>query len=181
MRHDVIWTSASLESSEDCVIHEQAAGVALSSSTTLPLDGALGRIDYELEADADWRTLGATITVSGRTDRQIAIEHSLGRWTVDGEPRPDLDGCVDLDLGWTPATNILPLRRRPVAIGESVTTRAAWVRFPDLDVVEATQTYIRSTADTVIYRSTTFEAVLQVTRAGIVTRYGDDLWLGVVS
>ena len=136
MRHDVIWTSASLESSEDCVIHEQPAGVALSSSTTLPLDDGLGRIDYELEADADWRVLGATITVSGRTDRRIEIERSSAGWTVDGEPRPDLDACVDLDLGWTPATNILPLRRRPVAIGESVSTRAAWVRFPEFDVVE---------------------------------------------
>ena len=181
MRHDVIWTSASLESSEDCVIHEQPAGVALSSSTTLPVDGALGRIDYELETDADWRTLGTTITVSGRTESRITIERSGDGWTVDGEPRPDLDGCVDIDLGWTPATNILPLRRRPVAIGEAVTTTSAWVRFPELDVVPATQTYIRSAADRVVYRSPTFEAELEVTRAGIVTRYGDDLWLGVLS
>lgn len=181
MRHDVTWTSASLESNEDCVIHEQPTGVALSGSTTLPLEGGLGRIDYELEADADWRALGAIITVSGRVDRRITIDRSGDSWTIDGEPRPDLAGCIDIDLGWTPATNILPLRRRPVAIGESVITTAAWVRFPELDVVPATQTYIRSAADKVVYRSPTFEAELEVTRAGVVTRYGDDLWLGVVS
>ena len=180
MRHDVVWTSASLASTEDCTIHEQPAGVALSSSTTLRLDDNLGRIDYELEADADWRTLGATITVSGREGRQITIERGDDGWLVDGEPRPDLADCVDLDLGWTPATNILPLRRSPVGIGASIATTAAWVRFPAFEVVPAQQTYTRTGAHTVVYRSATFEADLVVTSAGIVTRYGDDLWLGVV-
>lgn len=180
MRHDVVWTSASLESMEDCVIHEQAAGVALSSSTTLRLDDHLGRIDYELEADARWRTLGATITVSGRSDRRISIEHGDGGWIVDGTARPDLAMCVDLDLGWTPATNILPMRRALGGTGASVDTTSAWVRFPEFDVVAAHQTYTRSGPDTVVYRSATFEAELVVTPEGIVTRYGDDMWIGTV-
>ena len=180
MRHDVVWTSTSLESTEDCIIHEQPTGVALSSSTTLRLDDNLGRIDYELEADAAWHTLGATITVSGRADRRITIERGDAGWAVDGEHRPDLDACIDLDLGWTPATNILPLRRTSLGVGASVETTAAWLRFPELDLVVAQQTYTRTGPRTVVYRSATFEAELAITEAGIVTRYGDDLWIGVV-
>lgn len=177
MRHEVTWTSAALASAEDCVIHEQAAGVALSSSTTLPLDDGLGRIDYELKADARWRVLGATITISGRSDRRISIERSGDGWTVDGALRPDLAACVDLDLGWTPATNILPLRRARLEVGTTLTTTAVWVRFPTFEVVPATQTYHRLDATAVRYRSATFAADLEVDTDGIVLRYGDDLWV----
>jgi len=35
--------------------------------------------------------------------------------------RTDLAGCSDVDLGWTPATNILPIRRTGLVVGGSTT------------------------------------------------------------
>ena len=38
------------------------------------------------------------------------------------------------------------------------------------------QAYTRLAPDSVLYRSNTFEAVLEVTPDAIVTSYGDNLW-----
>jgi hypothetical protein len=67
-----------------------------------------------------------------------------GRWTVDGAARPDLDGCVDVDIAATPLTNTFPIRRlTDVPIGEAVTSAVAWVDVPALRVTRVDQTYER--------------------------------------
>ena len=45
-------------------------------------------------------------------------------------PQDDLSalhGLVDVDLGFSPVTNTLPIRRLDPAIGEAVVVTAAWV------------------------------------------------------
>ena len=64
---------------------------------------------------------------------------------IDGRIRPDLDGCTDVDLGWSPITNVIPMRRLGLRVGDSVELLAAWVRFPELDVVANRQRYTRVT------------------------------------
>ncbi len=136
------------------------------------------RIEYAVTTDSQWATLAVGITLTGEeSGRRLSLQRGGDTWTVDGQPRRDLDRCRDVDLGWTPATNVLPLRRLPIADGESMTTRAAWVRFPELDVVVSEQTYTRLAPDRVRYQSGTFEADLRVTPDEIVTTYGDELWV----
>ena len=65
----------------------------------------------------------------------------------------------------------LPIRRLRLGVGESKTIQAAWVRFPQLDVVKAAQTYTRLDEFTYRYSSGTFEADLTVDDDGIVTQY----------
>jgi uncharacterized protein len=100
----------------------------------------------------------------------------VGQWEMDGRPAPVLDGCRDIDLGWTPATNTIPIRRLGLETGETATL-AAWVRFPELDVVANEQHYTRLAQDRWRYRSGDydFELVTDVA-TGLVLAYGDDLW-----
>ena len=85
----------------------------------------------------------------------------------------ELRGCTDIDLGCSPATNSLPIRRLRLAVGTSHTIKAAWVRFPELDVVAGAQTYTRVDEFTYRYASGTFEADLTVDDEGLVTSYAE--------
>ena len=68
-------------------------------------------------------------TVATRT---LALERSAkGAWTVDGAATRELRGCTDVDLGCSPSTNTLPIRRLRLGIGASQTIQAAWIRFPE--------------------------------------------------
>lgn len=93
----------------------------------------------------DWVTRRAEVlSVSGAGEVRRVLEVSEGRWTVDGAPRPDLEGCVDVDIAATPLTNTFPIRRlADLGVGTSVTSAVAWVDVPALDVTRVDQTYER--------------------------------------
>jgi uncharacterized protein len=83
-------------------------------------------------------------SVSGAGQRRRVLEATDRGWTVDGTPRPDLDGCVDVDVAATPLTNTFPIRRLAhLRVGESVTSGVAWVDVPALGVTRVEQTYER--------------------------------------
>jgi hypothetical protein len=84
-----------------------------------------------------------------------------------------LHGLTDVDLGITPATNTLPIRRLDPAIGESVAVTAAWVRFPELTVESLPQTYTRLAERRYRYESAggAFVAAIEVDDLGLVIAY----------
>jgi len=104
------------------------------------------RLAYRLTWDAAWRVRDARLTVTTeRATRTLQLESDgKGRWR-DGEARgrPQLDGCIDIDIWPTPFTNTLPLRRDPMAVGERRVFVMAWVAAPELTVRPARQAYTR--------------------------------------
>lgn len=44
--------------------------------------------------------------------------------------------CTDIDLNFSPSTNLLPVRRLELAIGSARAVRAAWLRFPSFTLKE---------------------------------------------
>ena len=95
---------------------------------------------------------------------------------MNGDAAPHLDGCVDLDLAFSPSTNTLPIRRMALEKGELGSTRAAWVLFPTLEVRPLDQQYRRIAPDRYRYRSGdakqdfkgAFRTVLTVGAGGLV-------------
>lgn len=55
---------------------------------------------YDVIVGRDWLTRSAHVaTVSGAGERRVILTHDgPGKWLVDDLPRPDLDGCLDVDL-----------------------------------------------------------------------------------
>jgi hypothetical protein len=88
---------------------------------------------------------------------------------------PLLQGCVDVDLGFSPSTNLLPIRRLNLAIGSRASVRAAWVRFPELTLEVLEQAYTRVGESTYLYESAggTFRRELSVNALGFVLEYPD--------
>jgi hypothetical protein len=158
---------------EHCTITVRDAGLSLVGTVLGAENGIPVRIEYRVLADGT----GATTAVHVRDLRGfVARTLTLGRdakgnWTVDGAPDRRLKGCVDVDLGCSPSTNTLPIRRLRLGVGGSHTIKAAWVRFPELTVELSAQTYARLDEFTYRYSSGTFEAELVVDDDGVVAAY----------
>jgi hypothetical protein len=124
-------------------------------------------------------TRRARVTVRDAAgERSLHVVADEGRWFVDGVEVTGVRGAVDIDLGWSPCTNTLPLRRLELAPGAvSGTVTAAWVRFPDLALVALPQTYERLDDRRYRYasRGGAFTAELTVDADMLVIDYGD-LW-----
>jgi uncharacterized protein len=101
-----------------------------------------------------------------------------GRWKRrGGEPVPELDGCIDVDISATPFTNTLPIRRLGLHPGESADVDVAYVRLPEPLVGAESQLYgcLEARADGGIYRlealPSGFTAELPVEAEGLVIDY----------
>src|ERR1039458_8621128 len=67
-------------------------------------------------------------------------------------------------------------------VGETASITAAWVRFPELDVVASEQRYTRLGNDRWQYRSGDYDYELVTDETtGLVLSYGDDLWRAVAT
>jgi hypothetical protein len=178
-RVEVLWHCTLLASSERCSMSLGDDGTHVEGTAVLPIADEPGQITWAARTDASGRTESAhaDITTAAGTRRLELAAGADRHWRVDGAPVSVLDDCDDVDFGWTPATNTLPIRRLGLTPGASATIRAAWVRFPELDVVLSKQTYTRLAEDRWRYASGRFAAELTVDPAtGVVQRYGTDLW-----
>jgi hypothetical protein len=137
------------------------------------------RLDYLVVCNAGWQTVSGKVTgwVGNETvELELSID-SAHRWRLNGTESPAVMGCIDLDLGFSPSTNLLPIRRLDLALGQEVEVRAAWLGFPNFTLEPLEQLYCRLDSTTYRYESARgiFVTQLQVNAAGFVTYY-PDLW-----
>jgi hypothetical protein len=173
----VLWQNPFDRSTELCRLTETDTARSLVGLVLVPVNGSPARVEYRVDADGDWNTRGVRIEVDAATGtRRLELSRDGTRWLVGGRHDRSLDGCTDVDLRVTPATNTLPIRRLGLGAGERAEIRAAWVGFPDLRVLASEQTYERLGEDRYRYASDGFEAELTVDDAGVVVRYGEEYW-----
>ena len=142
-------------------------------------DGIPRAVRYEIEVDAAWRTRRARIrTRTLRATTEITVEaDGEGRWRVDGAPAPALDGCLDVDLEASAATNAFPVGRLGLAVGAMAEAPAAYVRVlgPVVGRLEQRYDRIADDGDRRRYRYASpafgFEAVLVYDPSGLVVDY----------
>jgi hypothetical protein len=122
-----------------------ATGVCLRGATAAVEDGEPWWVHYTITVDEGWRTTNADVwTRSRRGAAHVRIEgDGRGHWNVDGVTRPDLDGCLDVDLESSACTNTLPVHRLPFANDTTRDAPAVFVRAVDASVERLEQTYRR--------------------------------------
>ena len=102
-------------------------------------------VTYRIEVDAAWTTRRARITArTAAGPRETLLESDgAGRWLVDGNPAPYLDGCMDVDLESSAMTNTLPVHRLDLQPGVRADAPAAYVRALTLAAERLDQVYGR--------------------------------------
>jgi hypothetical protein len=151
------------------------AGVAVFAHESEPC-----RLQYFVRCDETWATISASVEGQvGRTsiDTRVA-RNDQGEWTLNGQLCSAVHGCIDVDLNFSPSTNLLPIRRLNLSVGASSAVRAAWLRFPSLRLEPLEQTYTRLAETTFRYASAggEFVADIEVDDSGLVKTYGN-LWM----
>jgi uncharacterized protein len=175
----VLWHNPYDHSTELCQLRFHPPGWLIEGLVLIPADEAPARCDYRVDVDERWRARRVHLRLAGLGhERQLELTSERDRWYIDGAHDPALDGCTDVDLRVSPSTNTLPIRRLGLEVGAQATVQAAWVGFPDLQVVSSEQTYERITEQTYRYRSGSFAADINVDEAGMVVNYGEKYWRG---
>jgi uncharacterized protein len=166
---------------EHCTLTQRDSGLSLVGTVLGSEGGVPVRIEYRVLADAAGLTTAAHVRdLRGFEQRTLVLERDAkGGWSVDGKTVRALKGATDVDLGCSPSTNTLPIRRLRLGVGASKTIKAAWVRFPELSVVKADQKYTRLDEFTYRYASGDFEAELTVDDEGLVAAYAEWARTGV--
>jgi hypothetical protein len=151
------------------------AGWQLAGAAVFAHQGEPCSLNYRIACDSKWRTRSVEVTgwLGGKTILVEARVVRAGAWKVGGADVAQIDGCVDVDLNFSPSTNLLPIRRLDLAVGEEREVRAAWLRFPSFRFEPLEQSYRRLSRNRYRYRSAggRFETDLEVDENGFVTRY----------
>ncbi len=175
------WRRLDVPGHEDARLEETAGGWRLAGELQVEEAGVAAQLNYVIDCERDWRTRRALITgtASGAPVRFDFGADGLGHWTLNGAALPLVEGALDIDLGFTPATNLLPIRRLALEVGNSAAVRTAWLRFPELHVELLEQSYTREAQRVFRYRALVdgapFEARLDTDDFGRVLVY-EGLW-----
>jgi uncharacterized protein len=174
---------------EECVITAFPGGFGIAGHVIAAHDGEPLTIAYDIRCERNWSAQTISVEqVLGRAPRRLSLARSSKGWLVDGAPDLRLDGCAEPDLGITPSTNALALRRLDLAVGQAAEITCAWVKFPALTIEPALQRYERlgereyrytNVGSGFIATLTVDELALPVSYQGIWARIAD--WHGETS
>jgi hypothetical protein len=183
----VLWQGLYLPGSEWCQLAGDASGWRVDGAVTTAVADAPVLIRYGFALQSDWSTREVEIVMhSGVAPQEQRLHLTVDaerRWLVESSgmsPQFSLSGeieaahgLVDVDLGFSPVTNTLPIRRLAPAVGEAVEVTAAWVRFPELTIEPLPQRYTRLTDRRYRYESAggAFVAEIEVDDLGLVVTY----------
>ncbi|MEZ5833510.1 MAG: putative glycolipid-binding domain-containing protein [Dongiaceae bacterium] len=132
------------QSFEICTVTSVPDGFGISGHIIAVQDSEPLTVAYDIRCGRDWSARDIAIgQVLGNARRDLRLARAGAGWLVDGAPDPRLDGCAEPDLGYTPATNALAIRRLDLEIGQAAEITCAWVKFPDLQIEPSLQRYER--------------------------------------
>lgn len=170
-----LWRKVSHPGHDSCRLFRLSDGWRLSGAAVFREARRACHFQYEVLADAAFRTRSAKVVgYLGNKAIDIRIRCTgTARWRVDGAPMLDVAGCVDVDLGFTPATNLLALRRLALRVGQSAEAPAAYLEFPRMRITRLPQRYERIARAEYLYEAPTvgYAGTLRVSPSGAVVEY----------
>src|SRR3954447_20877946 len=176
---DVLWRGVDTWRAEAATIELTGEGL-IATGTQLGADPEPYRLDYRLDASAGHVTRSIVVVARGdgwRRELQLPRDSEGVWWGTRGAgAAAALAGALDCDLGFSPLTNTLPIRRsglhRHAGAEDFV---MAWISVPDLVVSASAQRYEHVRPGVVRYvdRGTFdgFTAELEVDEDGLVLPY----------
>ena len=178
-KESILWRAIYWPGHEACSLYRLNSEWRLEGTAVFLHEGRTCRLSYLIACDAIWHMRRAVVS-GWAGDEDIDLELSVDahhRWQVNGVAKPAVDGCIDLDLNFSPSTNLLPIRRLNLEVGRQAEVKAAWLRFPSFELEPLSQVYERLGEFKYGYssRGGDFVAELTVNKVGFVTVY-PQLW-----
>jgi len=179
VKESILWRAIAWPGHEACSLYRVNYEWRLEGTAVFLHEGKTCRLSYLIACDATWRTRSEVVSGWSRGE-DVNLELSVDahrRWQVNGVAKPAVEGCVDLDLNFSPSTNLLPIKRLSLEVGQQAEVKAAWLRFPSFELEPLSQVYERLGEFKYRYSSGggVFVAELTVNEVGFVTVY-PKLW-----
>ena len=174
LRAAFFWRRLDQPGYDSCRLFELANGWRLVGSAVFCEAQRACHFNYTVDADANFLSRRAAVVgfLGNRAVDLLVRSVGPGRWRIAGASTI-VAGCPDIDLGFTPATNLLPLRRLRLRVGQAADAPAAYLNLPALELTTLPQRYLRIARDRYEYESPTagYAGTLRVSRAGAVVDY----------
>jgi hypothetical protein len=172
------WTRLDRPGRDVALLRPHARGWLLQGAAAFDHDRGPATVAYQVETDARWETKRGTLSgIVGDATVRHEILRDLDGWRLDGVKVEGADHLVDLDFGFTPATNVLQLRRMSLRRGEKAELPVAWFDLDSVSLIALPQTYERRGDATYWYEAPTvpYRALLEIAPNGFVRSY-PGLW-----
>jgi hypothetical protein len=171
----ILWRGILLTGHEACRMFYENSQWHLEGTSVLSYERQPCLLTYAIICDNTWHTLIATVIGwlgKMNVNIQIRSDPSHKWWLNDVEVR-EVEGCLDVDLNFSPSTNLIPIRRLNLKVGERANLTAAWLRFPIFSLEPLPQSYERLEDSLYRYESGDgrFVADLRVNPEGFVLDY----------
>jgi hypothetical protein len=172
------WRRLDLPGRDAALLRREGNGWLLQGAASFEHELGSASVAYQVQVDAGWATRRGIVTgfLGDRTIRR-EIRREAGGWSLDGIPAQGLERLVDLDYGFTPATNVLQLMRMALKPGEKAELPVAWLDLDSGSLIELPQTYERRGEASYWYEAPTvpYQALLEIAPNGFVRSY-PGLW-----
>jgi hypothetical protein len=139
------WVHLSVRTGFEVAFFQRMPDGHVVEGTTAAVETDAWTVTYAIIVDSDWTARKALVTSRTRFGLSMTEIHREvdASWWVNGTRRPDLDGCLDIDLESSAVTNTFPVHRMALAVGESSEAPAVYVRAMDASVERLEQHYRR--------------------------------------
>lgn len=174
MNQSILWRGIDRPGHEACRLFHLNGEWCLEGTAVFSSDNRPCRLSYLVACDSTWNTRRGTVSGwLGDSMIELTIDVLDRRWYLNEVETTTTNGCIDLDLNFSPATNLLPIRRLNLEIGQQAEVTAAWLRFPTFELEPLSQIYTRLNELTYRYSSDDGKFVrdLTVNQVGFVTHY----------
>ena len=172
------WIRLDRPGRDAALLRSNEGGWLLQGAAAFDHEAGSAAVAYRVEANARWETRRGIISgLLGDKTIQHEIERDNTGWRLDGVRTEGLEGPVDLDYGFTPATNMLQLSRIALKPGESADVPVAWLDLDSASLIELPQSYERRGEASYWYEAPTvpYRALLEIAPNGFVQCY-PGLW-----
>lgn len=176
----ILWRRTDSPGHDACHVSPAGHGWRIQGAAAFHSERGVANLMYDVHCSAEWLTQHALI--QGRVgDRDV--EHRIRRtasgiWTLNHIAQPQLANCTDLDIGFTPATNTIAIRRLSLDMGAFADVRSAWLDVVGDEFSVLEQRYTRESNHLYRYEAKrfNFQATLRVNDFGLISEY-PGLWV----
>src|SRR5579863_5556213 len=174
----MLWRRLDLPGHDTCRLEQVGRGWRLNGAAVFLHPTGPAAISYSVRCDSRWETLSAEIRgLLGPREIGFSVARRGGRWLLHGADISGLAHLVDLDLSFTPSTNLLQIQRVAMPRGVPVEVPVAWLNLDVGTLTELPQVYERRSDLLLQYEapSVGYKGLLQLAPNGFIQRY-PGLW-----
>ncbi|MCA1440413.1 putative glycolipid-binding domain-containing protein [Ensifer sp. IC4062] len=173
-----LWRTLYTPGHDAARLFQVESGWRLEGTAVYLRDGEPSCVRYTLELGPDWSTRSGSIEgFIGARAVCSRIQRDAQGWTLNEVRQSGVENLVDLDFGFTPATNHPQLRRMALRRGQSEHITVAWMDADSEKLEPLPQVYRRVSEHAYDYESPQgpYRATLQIAPSGFVSLY-PELW-----